>query len=270
VTTAAATTLDGYWDELVTVALLGTDRRDPPPPPPGLVADLVDDALRPSPSQRMLAAVAAAVAVRRAAFVAGPPAEPLAPPAADPRPLCPAAAADTWRYVVGEWPVLEDEWMLTLIGRGLRPAPDVVVAMLARHRSDAVRSARVALAAGPLARWLTEHVPELAPRARGSVDAHTVTSLPELAVPPELAPLLGSDSHSFSRALAAGFDRGRYGAAHRAVLVNLLARCRPEVLADVAAVLVAVDPMSPAAGLAHSLADLARTRERMLAELSAG
>jgi hypothetical protein len=149
----------------------------------------------------------------------------------------------------------------------LRPPPDVVVGLLIRHRTDATRLARAAIAAGPVARWVTEHVPELTPRTSARVDADTVMSLPLLAVPPELAELLTADAHTFASALGSAFNSGRFGAAHRAVLVNLLARCRPEVLDAAAAALAAVDPMWPSAGLALSLADLARTRRRMLEEL---
>ena len=92
-------------------------------------------------------------------------------------------------------------------------------------------------------------------------------SVPPLAVPPELAELLSADAHTFASTLGPAFDAGRFGAAHRAVLVNLLARCRPEVLDDAATALAAVDPMSPSAGLALALADLARTRSRMLVEI---
>lgn len=263
-----ASPLDRYWSDLVTVALLGTDRRDPPAAPDGLLADLVDDTIRESRSQRMLAAVSAGAVARRAGFVARPACDRLAPPEPDPRPVCTAAAAATWKYVVTEWPVLEDEWVLTVIDRGLRLPPDVVVALLARHRTDATRLARTAIASGPVARWVTEHVPELAPRTTARVDAETVMSLPPLAVPPELADLLGADAHTFSSTLASAFGSGRFGAAHRAVLVNLVARCRPEVLVDTASALGAVDPMSPSAGLALSLADLARTRHRMLGQLT--
>ncbi len=60
-----------HWQQLVTAALLGTDRRDPPDPP-GPLADLVADTARSSPSERMLAQVAACTAVRRAGVVPGP------------------------------------------------------------------------------------------------------------------------------------------------------------------------------------------------------
>ena len=45
------------WDELVAVAMLGTDRRNPPQPA-GVIADLVDDTVRSTPSEGMLAQVA--------------------------------------------------------------------------------------------------------------------------------------------------------------------------------------------------------------------
>ena len=112
---------------------------------------------------------------------------------------------------MAEWPVLEDEWVLTVIQRGLRPSPDVLVALLARHRTDATRLARAAVAGGPVTRWVTEHVPELAPRTYARVDADAVLSVPPLAVPPELADLLGADAHTFASTLGRAFDAGRFG-----------------------------------------------------------
>ncbi|HEY3486103.1 MAG TPA: hypothetical protein VGK49_12015, partial [Ilumatobacteraceae bacterium] len=185
---AVATDVAGYWADLVTTALLGTDRRDPPPPPAGPLADLVADAVLDSPSERMIAAVAACTVARRAGVVPGAPGVVLAPPAADPRPLCPAAASVTWRHLAREWPVLEDEWVVTVWENGWRLPADVLVALLVRHRGDPVRRARVALVAGPIAPWVTEHVPALEPRGEhGPVAAGAVRSLPELAVPPDLA-----------------------------------------------------------------------------------
>lgn len=254
--------IDETWHELVTVALLGTDRRDPPPLPSGPVADLVADAVRPDPASRMLAAVAAVAAARRAAFVPLPAAATLQPPEPDPRPMCPPAAAATWRTVVEEWPVLEDEWMLTVVEQGYRLPPDVLVEAFQRHRNDAVRRARAAVAAGPLGRWVVEHVPALAPSSGRTAAAEAVTSLPELAIPPDLAELLAVDAHTFVARLVPGFDRDEYGPSHRAVLVNLLARCRRDVLADTAEALGRVG-----SGLAIACADLCRLRDRMLAEL---
>ena len=263
--------VDAYWDELVTTALLGTDRREPPDPPAGPLADVVADAVRPTPSQRMLTSVAATVAARRAGFVPGRPADRLAPPPPDPRPTCPGAAVDTLRYVMAEWPVLEDEWVLEVLRLGWRLPPDALVPLLLRYRRDVVRRARVAVAAGPLAAWVCEHVPALAPAAAGTAPADAVESLPELAISPDLAELLRADARTFVRRLAPAFDAGRFGPSHRAVLIHLLARCRPEVLDAAAQALAATDSMAPAAGLALSLSDLARTRSTMLSQLrSAG
>jgi hypothetical protein len=263
---------DEHWHQLVTAALLGTDRRDPPPPPPGPLADLVADTVRETPSQRMLADVAASAALRRAGFVPGPSAVRLVEAPFIDRPSCPVEAVATWRYLVAEWPVLEDEWVLAVVEHGWQLPPDVVVALLSKHRGDAVRRARVALAARPLAGWLTEHVPELAahgPAGRsGAVDADQVTTLPPLPIPPELAELAHVDAHTFCRRLLAEVAAGRMGRAERAVLVNLLARCRPDVLEPAADALAEVDPGSPSAAEAWALADLATTRGRMLDELA--
>ena len=159
--------IDVHWDELVTVALLGTDRRDPPPID-GPIGDVVADAMAPNPAERMLTEVAAATSVRRAAFVPRDRAEPMTPPAVDQRPVCPPAAVRRWLHVVASWPVLEDEWTLTLIEHGWRADPQIVPAMLGRHRTDAGRRSHAVVAAGPLAEWLAEHVESLRP-ATGAV-----------------------------------------------------------------------------------------------------
>lgn len=52
------------------------------------------------------------------------------------------------------------------------------------------------------------------------------------------------------------------------MLVNLVARMRHDGLADLADVLLSVDPHSTGHSLATTLADLATTRRRMLDELS--
>jgi hypothetical protein len=149
-----------------------------------------------------------------------------------------------------------------VIERGASLPPDVLVEALARHRSDVVRRARVMLAAGPVGPWLVEHVPELAPAGTRRPSADAVASLPELPIPPDLAELLHRDAHTVSTHLADGFAAGAFGPPDRAVLVNLVARCRPAVLPEVATMLERT-------GVGHALmlADLARLRHRMLAEL---
>ncbi len=260
---APGVAIEGLWRELVTAALLGTDRREPPIAPVDLLADVVADAVRPDDASRMLALVGAVTAARRAAFLPLPPADPLMGPPADGRPPTPSSASATWREIVAEWPVLEDEWTLAVIGLGYRLAPDVLMEALLRHRRDVVRRARVALAGGPRAAWLIDHVPALEVSGGQTASAEAVASLPELAIPPELAELLPLDAHTFVRRLLPGFESREYGPAHKGVLVNLLARCRPEVLLDTADALTRTST-----GLAVALADLCRLRHRMLAELS--
>jgi hypothetical protein len=270
--------LDEHWHALLATALLGTDRRDPPQPIAGPLGDLVADTARSDPSARMLADVAACVTVRRAAFVPAPPADRLAPPRPDLRPMCSASAAATWRVLHTVWPVLEDEWVLTVLERGYKLAPDLAVELLEAHRRDPVRTARVMMAAGPLADWLIDHVPSLAATKRSapgqgpSTAAERVTIegalvLPELPIPPELEAFRDADAHSFGRAMERRFSSGRIGAPERPVLVNLLARCRPEVLIPAAEVLEGFGESSSGA-VALVLADLARTRDLMLSELA--
>ena len=262
-----AVSMEEHWQELVTAALLGTDRRDPPPPAQP-IADLVADTVRDTPSGRMLAQVAASTAVRRAAFTPGPPRAPLAPPDADVRPVCPPAAADRWSHISVSWPVLEDEWLVRLIEAGWRLAPELVPLLLHRHRRDALRRARVVEAAGPLAHWLVDLVPELdGTAAAGRTDPEALTALPVLPIPPELLELFSLTADDAAREIATGVAAGRYSRAHRGVLVNLIARIDVIALLPVAERLVALDPANPGAALAHSLADLAHTRRRMHDEL---
>ena len=256
-----------HWRELVTTAMLGTDRRDPPQPE-GPLADLVDDTLRAAPSERMLAQVAACTAVQRAGVQPAPPVARLQAPAADDRPVIVPAAANRWRHITVSWPVLEDEWMLTLVANGWRVAPELVPAVLQRHRADPVRRARAEIACGPLADWLVQLVPELAPRQGRAVPSHeSISELPDLPIPLELEPLLSASPVQSAAAIAAGVDDGRFAAAHRAVLVNLIARVRPDALAPITDAFHLIGSSSPGYGLASVLADLSHTRHRMLDEL---
>ncbi len=264
-------TVDELWRELVTTALLGTDRREPPVAE-GELGDLIADSVRADPSSRMLAQVAACTAVRRAGVLPGPPAARLAPPADDDRPPCTPAAVLRWRNIVASWTVLEDEWMITLVEQGWRLAPELVPAVLQRHRRDPVRRARTIVAAGPLATWLVGHLPEVGSansRPPTQVEMERIGLLPDLPVPPDLAPLLDARGAEIGGTIAVGLEERTLGEAHRAVLINVLARCAPDALEDVADVLDAVDPSLPGRGLASVLADLATTRHRMLDELAA-
>jgi len=261
-------TMHDHWRELVTVAMLGTDRRDPPQPV-GPLADLVADTVRAAPSERMLAQVAACVAVRRAGVLPGPPIDRLAGPAADDRPLCVPAAVDRWHHITVSWPVLEDEWMLTLISNGWRLPPELVAPVLRRHRRDPVRRTRAEVACGPMAPWLADQLPELAaPANQVAPSPESIGELPELPIPPDMAELLTASGEESGQTLRSGIESGQLGPSHRAVLVNLLARARPDALPALAQTLETVDQTSPGHGLAIVLADLARTRHQMLDELT--
>ncbi len=268
--TAETKTPAEFWDALVTGSLLGTDRRDPPEPPAGPLADLVADAVRPTPSGRMLAAVAACTVARRSGIRPRPPVAPLAPPEPDARPLVPPAASRRWQQVVTAWPILEDEWLDTVEQRGWRLPPDVLVGLLRRHRNDGPRRAQVMHLAGPLGPWLVDHLPEIAQaqsgRRPGAGRPDPAGPRPSMAVSPELQSLLAAEPAAVIAAIAGGLAESGLGAPHRAVLINFIARCRPDTLAPLAEALRAVD--SPAVGLAHLLADLASTRHEMLEELA--
>ncbi len=259
--------IEQYWREMVTVALLGTDRRDPPAPPSGGLADLAADDPQPTPSQRLLQQVAACTVVRRAGVVAGPPVPTVAPPAADARPVTPPSTTFTWRRVVADWPVLEDEWVLAVIRAGRRLAPDVVPPLLGRHRTDATRHARALVAAGPLGHWMIDWSPRLACTAKQQPVAEMLAELPELPIVPELVPLLSAPPAQVARTLADGLNNASFGSSHRAVLVNLLARVRPASLPAIAQALDRVNTSSPSIGVALALSDLAHLRHHMLTEL---
>jgi hypothetical protein len=159
--------------------------------------------------------------------------------------------------------------MLTLIASGWRMPPELVAPVLRRHRRDPVRRTRAEVACGPLTAWLIEQLPELAaPANQVTPDPESIGELLELPIPPDLAVLLTAPGDESGRALRAGIESGQLGPSHRAVLVNLLARVRPDALLDLAKALETVDQTSPGYGLAIVLADLAKTRHQMLDELS--
>ena len=264
---SATLTVDAYWSEMVTTALLGTDRREPPSPPHGALADLAADDPQPTASQRLLQQVAGCTVARRAGMLPSGGVPPIAPPHPDARPITRAACSATWRRIVDDWTVLEDEWMLQVIQLGWRLAPDLVVPILARYRTDATRHARARVAAGPLAEWLVQWMPRLGCTAKKPASMEAIGELPELAVIPEFVPLLSAAPRQAAGAVVAGLSAGAFGISHRGVLVNFVARVQPASLLTLADALAAVDPSQPTIGLAFALADLARLRHQMLTEL---
>ncbi|MEY2583015.1 MAG: hypothetical protein QOE09_2864, partial [Ilumatobacteraceae bacterium] len=255
-----------YWREMVTVALLGTDRREPPPAVVGGLADLAADDPQPTASQRLLQQVAACAVVRRAGLLPGAAAGLVAPPDNDPRPVTPPAATATWRRIITDWPVLEDEWLLAVLHGGRRLAPELVVPLLARHRTDATRHARAMVAAGPLGRWMIDWSPRLACTATSAAVIERIGELPELAIVPDLLPILWAPPTQAAHTIAEGLSSGVFGVSHRAVLINLVARINPASLPALGEAIGHVDPSQPAIGLAFALADMARLRHQMLTE----
>jgi hypothetical protein len=162
----------GLWEELVTSALLGTDRRTPPgcergPRAPGALLDL-----------------AAAETVRRRAGLRPARAARRPEPAPeDPRPPLPAAAAHRLTMLLtdrsgtagggrrGTAPDLMEllpQWLATANARGFAAPPQALPALLdaARGRTD-LRPAALAFA-GPRALWLARLNPEWRFALRGT------------------------------------------------------------------------------------------------------
>lgn len=265
--TMTTMTLDDYWREMVTVALLGTDRRDPPIPPNGGLADLAADDPQPTPSQRLLQQVAGCAVAQRAGVLPGASAQMIAPPDDDSRPVTPPTATATWRRIVADWPLLEDEWVLAVLHNGRRLAPELVAPLLVRHRTDATRHARALVAAGPLGQWMIEWSPRLSCVAKNRAVMEAIGELPELAIMPDLLPVLWASPKQAAHTIAGGLSSGVFGISHRAVLVNVVARINPASLPALGEAIGRIDPSQPTIGLAFALADMARLRHQMLTEL---
>ncbi|MBT3154619.1 hypothetical protein HTV45_27745 [Streptomyces sp. CHD11] len=164
-TTAAADAFPpGDWEELVTTAMLGTDRRAPAGagPSPGGPSALLD-------------AAAAATVRRRAGLRPARAAERPEPAPADPRPVLPAAAVRRLATLLTDRPgtsgggrrgtapdlmELLPQWLAAANARGFAPPPAVLPALLdaARGRTD-LRPAGLRFA-GPRALWLARLNPD--------------------------------------------------------------------------------------------------------------
>ncbi|GAA3868038.1 DUF5691 domain-containing protein [Streptomyces lacrimifluminis] len=153
------------WEELVTAALLGTERRTPPGCPPGRQAPVT-----------LLDAAAVETVRRRAGLRPAPAAARLEPAAADPRPPLPPAAARRLALLLADRPgtpggsgrrgtapdlmELLPQWLAAANAHGFAAPPQVLPALLdaARGRTD-LRPAALAFA-GPRALWLARLNPD--------------------------------------------------------------------------------------------------------------
>ncbi|MFD5701800.1 DUF5691 domain-containing protein [Streptomyces lasiicapitis] len=152
------------WEELVTAALLGTDRRTPPVTAPG----------RDAPAA-LLDAAAVQTVRRRAGLRAAPAAKRPEPASPDPRTVVPAAARRRLATLLadhtgtagggrrGTAPDLVEllpQWLAMANERGFAPPPELLPALLnaARGRTD-LRPQALAFA-GPRATWLARLNPD--------------------------------------------------------------------------------------------------------------
>ncbi|WP_431986031.1 DUF5691 domain-containing protein [Streptomyces griseoflavus] len=163
-TAAVDTALPGDWEELVTTAVLGTDRRAPAGVGPGRQAAAV-----------LLDAAAAATVRRRAGLRPAPAAERPGPAPEDRRPALPRAAARRLAMLLADRPgasgtgrrgtapdlmELLPQWLAVANARGFAPPPALLPALLdaARGRTDLRPSAL--RFAGPRALWLARLNPD--------------------------------------------------------------------------------------------------------------
>ncbi|MFF1656346.1 DUF5691 domain-containing protein [Streptomyces sp. NPDC058255] len=148
----------GSWEELVTVAMLGTERRTPPGWAPGREAPVA-----------LLDASAVETLRQRAGVRPARAATPPEPAARDPRPALPPAAARRLAMLLADRPgtggggrrgtapdlmELLPQWLTLANARGFAAPPESLPALLdaARGRTD-LRAAALAFA-GPRALWL--------------------------------------------------------------------------------------------------------------------
>ncbi len=258
--------LESYWHDLFGAALLGTDRRLPPDDPPRPIAELLTELPPPDAAAGLLDQIAAAAALRRAGAAPVGAVAPLQAPPDDQRPEVPAAATARLAHILDAWPVLEPEWLRTVVATGWRLGPDTAVALLRRHRTDGHLRPLVEAAAGPLAGGLAEHVPSL---AGGRRPVSPPDPAPHLAgVPPELVAVAAASGEEVGAALLARFRSHRLTAADRAPLVAYIVHLPAATLPAVAAALAQVHADAATTMLAAYLTDLATTRNQMLIDLA--
>ncbi|MGW5197750.1 DUF5691 domain-containing protein [Streptomyces spiralis] len=154
----------GAWEESVTAALLGTDRRTPPGGTPGREAPVA-----------LLDTAAVQTVRRRAGLRPGRAAERPQPAAPDPRPMLPEAAARRLSVLLADRPgpagggrrgtapdlmELLPQWLAAANAHGYAAPPQDLPALLdaARGRTD-LRPAALTFA-GPRALWLARLNPE--------------------------------------------------------------------------------------------------------------
>ncbi|AKZ57662.1 hypothetical protein SAM23877_4617 [Streptomyces ambofaciens ATCC 23877] len=175
----------GAWEELVTAALLGTDRRTPPGCAPGAHAPTA-----------LLDAAAAETVRRRAGLRPAPAGRRPEPAPEDRRPPLPAAAARRLTTLLTDRPgtagggrrgtapdlmELLPQWLAAANAHGFAPPPEALPALLdaARGRTD-LRPAALAFA-GPRGLWLARLNPDWRFALRATPGGGTALPGPEAA-----------------------------------------------------------------------------------------
>jgi hypothetical protein len=149
------------WPELVSVALLGTQRRDPPAPADPTLAGLAGagSASHRSAGERLLSAAGALAVLRRAGRLA-PPAPPLPAPApAEQRPACGATAAYRLTLLLDDQRALLPEWLRAVAGRGLRVPAERLPDLLEAATANQALRGDVEPVLGERGPWLAAQVP---------------------------------------------------------------------------------------------------------------
>lgn len=175
---AAPSATTASWEQLVTVALLGTDRRTPPgcEPGPGAAAAVLDAAA--AETVRRRAGLRPARAARRPAPAPEDPRPPLPAPAARRLAMLladrPGTAAGGRRGAAPDLMELLPQWLATANARGFAAPPEALPALLdaARGRTD-LRPAALRFA-GPRALWLARLNPDWRFALRGTPGGGTV------------------------------------------------------------------------------------------------
>jgi hypothetical protein len=212
------------WGELVSAALIGTDRR-PLPPPAGRLARFGtgDD-----PALALLDRAAAAQAARRAGALPAEAGDRLPEAPVDPRPPCPTPITRRLGAVLhGQHPELLGELVLGLAERGCGLPPEHLLALMDRTRAEPELQRLVVTAAGPILPWLGALLPRLGwpTAAPGSVGPGDVAETWERGSPAERVELLcrlrATEPERGRELLAVGLARER--ADHRAACLATLA-----------------------------------------------
>lgn len=146
------------WAQLVTTAVLGTDRRPLPTATPGwetLVAAT-------DPGVELLDRAAAVATARRAGVQPNPAPARIEPAPVDGRAPCPVEAALLLaRMLRGEHDVLLPEWFALCELAVVQVPPHLVPALLLRGRRNPAFNVVVRRVIGARAAWLAESMPEL-------------------------------------------------------------------------------------------------------------